>query len=646
MSRRHTPSSKGSNSPIPDEDFQSPQTNTPRGGSPGSIRNENFTASMQDPAPLAGLSQRTRDKLPENIIYSTQAAASPIPLRHKPDVESIAQGGTRTQQSDTGRADIGNLTNTVNWPHRSDASSFLVDQSSHTPPGMSSPKVNQPRRTTTVLEMSQMLNKMRTSVKSDFLTVGTNFAIELAKVTTAHESRIEKVLSYVLGIPQEELDKPANTRIPVSPLNSKVSIDPILKQNFETTMQIIDDAINENERGYPHGLLSPVSEPTQMEASTSRVQIPTLPENQLPVSPKPKSPLAARVQDVPDEGDEIVYQGSRHPNQQSTPISKDQNKNDVLTWQDRVTLQRMRNNDRRQFGNSNIPEQGIGFDEDGMPVEKETTPREVWDKQYRERRPDLGPSQHRNTGTHNVPQYNNVNHNHNNRINSAFPQSMRGAAGGNPGDPGDDGSDSDDDRPRPPNKDDGGKRRRTPWGDESSTEGFESEYSTDSLYSDFGGHNSVHGDGNSKPERRRKMERAAQKREKEKLEDFARRRWTKRIHHKYRVQIREQIGRAVPTVDGLKSIKITEPTHYDGGPDVEAFDNWLLNLLRWLIVNKMSGPELDHIRVQITGMLITAKALIWYNDEVASPHRMRTHWSFEDVIIGLFDHCGPNVNSS
>ncbi|KAK1219918.1 hypothetical protein PQX77_017342 [Marasmius sp. AFHP31] len=38
-------------------------------------------------------------------------------------------------------------------------------------------------------------------------------------------------------------------------------------------------------------------------------------------------------------------------------------------------------------------------------------------------------------------------------------------------------------------------------------------------------------------------------------------------------------------------------------------------------------------------MLLGDKALQWYDDEVASPHRTRTHWTFEDVIIGIFDHC-------
>ena len=49
------------------------------------------------------------------------------------------------------------------------------------------------------------------------------------------------------------------------------------------------------------------------------------------------------------------------------------------TWTDRVASQRLRNADLRATGESNFPDQGIGFNEDGYPVDKATTPREVWD---------------------------------------------------------------------------------------------------------------------------------------------------------------------------------------------------------------------------------------------------------------------------
>ena len=52
------------------------------------------------------------------------------------------------------------------------------------------------------------------------------------------------------------------------------------------------------------------------------------------------------------------------------------------TWTDRVANQRLRNADLRAKGESNFPDQGIGFNEDGYPVDKATTPREVWDRSW------------------------------------------------------------------------------------------------------------------------------------------------------------------------------------------------------------------------------------------------------------------------
>ena len=58
------------------------------------------------------------------------------------------------------------------------------------------------------------------------------------------------------------------------------------------------------------------------------------------------------------------------------------NSQNQLTWKDRVANQRLRNADLRATGESNFPDQGIGFNEDGCPVDKATTPHEVWDQSW------------------------------------------------------------------------------------------------------------------------------------------------------------------------------------------------------------------------------------------------------------------------
>lgn len=51
-------------------------------------------------------------------------------------------------------------------------------------------------------------------------------------------------------------------------------------------------------------------------------------------------------------------------------------------WDNRVTGQQLRNQEIRENRQSTHPDQGIGFNEDGCPVDKATTPREVWDRRW------------------------------------------------------------------------------------------------------------------------------------------------------------------------------------------------------------------------------------------------------------------------
>ncbi|KAF9254950.1 hypothetical protein L218DRAFT_1009109 [Marasmius fiardii PR-910] len=95
----------------------------------------------------------------------------------------------------------------------------------------------------------------------------------------------------------------------------------------------------------------------------------------------------------------------------------------------------------------------------------------------------------------------------------------------------------------------------------------------------------------------------------------------------------------MPYIEGFKSIKVSEPEHYTGVADVEIFEEWLLKVLRWMAVNRMASPNADKLRVQALGMLVAQKAARWFDNQVAGPHRSQETWSFEDAVIGIFDHC-------
>lgn len=49
-------------------------------------------------------------------------------------------------------------------------------------------------------------------------------------------------------------------------------------------------------------------------------------------------------------------------------------------WNDQVALQQLRNSDLRETGESTIPDQGVGFNIDGYPVDKAKTPQFIWDR--------------------------------------------------------------------------------------------------------------------------------------------------------------------------------------------------------------------------------------------------------------------------
>ncbi|KAK1221598.1 hypothetical protein PQX77_015611 [Marasmius sp. AFHP31] len=534
----------------------------------------------------------------------------------------------------------GNLTDSVEW--QEEHSSSMLEQASEM--SISTPRPqNLPQRTTTLRELGTLVNNVKTSVRNDFRALATKFSMELTDTRYDCEKRFDVLATYLLGLEENITpDKP----IPLSPLEQRAY--EIYKPAAEAVGELIEkrraevrDDANKASEDYHNKFKeavgeSPVSRgPTyyyQRAASTNVNPVSDQVNSRNPPNqsvqpatsagrndklnnPKPKSPRAASVIAVPDE-DDIVYLESKKAGKQPTklanpevlsatgqPQSPRSRPND---WNDRVSLQRWRNRDFREKGWSGIPDQRIGFDEDSNPVDKDTTPHEVWDRDYQE-------STHR-------------------------------AAGGNPGDPGGDSSESDDGRgsrgpdKRPPRKSEPKKPHHTLWDDESSSSDG-NEYSNDSLLSDIEEPLNIGTDRLNRTERRKHYDHLAKRHELDKLDDYSRRRWTHRIHHKYRALIREHVGELMLPIDGLKSVKVNEPEHYKGEPDVEKFEAWLLKVLRWMAVNRLSGPEADKLRIQCLGMLLDGKASRWYDDEVASPHRTRSEWNFEDAVIGIFDHC-------
>ncbi|KAF9265030.1 hypothetical protein L218DRAFT_998007 [Marasmius fiardii PR-910] len=196
-------------------------------------------------------------------------------------------------------------------------------------------------------------------------------------------------------------------------------------------------------------------------------------------NPWPISLHAAMVVNVPDE--EIVYSKTDYgatkvkaPTKTSEPVCyppEVAHNSPATKWIDRVALQRLRQSDICQYGHSNIVDQRIGFDEDTNPIDKDTTPCQVWDRQFHE--------------------YLNHSDSYNqNKNNTTCQNTQMGASGGNPGEPGGDSSDSGDNcrsqksNKDPPKKRENKRRHSTPWDEDTLSNDQLSEYLEDSLFLD------------------------------------------------------------------------------------------------------------------------------------------------------------------
>lgn len=84
-----------------------------------------------------------------------------------------------------------------------------------------------------------------------------------------------------------------------------------------------------------------------------------------------------------------------------------------------------------------------------------------------------------------------------------------------------------------------------------------------------------------------------------------------------------------------KQVKIAQPEAYRGQDSTDAFEVWLITVLRWLRFSRVTGPALDEERVHLLGLVLSGPAAEWYNQEVSSPYRVAPNWTFLDVLYAL-----------
>ncbi|KAF8546417.1 hypothetical protein OG21DRAFT_1527849 [Imleria badia] len=91
-----------------------------------------------------------------------------------------------------------------------------------------------------------------------------------------------------------------------------------------------------------------------------------------------------------------------------------------------------------------------------------------------------------------------------------------------------------------------------------------------------------------------------------------------------------------PVEPEIKVMNPPKPRNYRGQDDLEKFDDWVSQLLKYYHMFKVTGPNRDEDRVLYTRLFLEGIASEWYNQGIESPDHRTLYWSFEDLICGLF----------
>ena len=107
---------------------------------------------------------------------------------------------------------------------------------------------------------------------------------------------------------------------------------------------------------------------------------------------------------------------------------------------------------------------------------------------------------------------------------------------------------------------------------------------------------------------------------------------------RYSQCIDEQVGKEPdgPLDPEVKAMNPPKPEKYVGEDDIDKFDKWLVQLLVYFQIFKITGLRTDATCIQYTGLYLSELAQQWYSQEVLAPTRHVRHWTFNDLIFGLF----------
>ena len=111
------------------------------------------------------------------------------------------------------------------------------------------------------------------------------------------------------------------------------------------------------------------------------------------------------------------------------------------------------------------------------------------------------------------------------------------------------------------------------------------------------------------------------------------------MHSRLKSIIEQHLSYRLRIPDGLK-VRRADPKSvdkYKGGSKFSDLEDWLMSFAIMLEAMQYGGDNRDHERVLAIPEFLDSEASRWYCRHVTSVNRKQQHWTFEEVIIGLYD---------
>ncbi|KIJ31330.1 hypothetical protein M422DRAFT_266996, partial [Sphaerobolus stellatus SS14] len=82
-------------------------------------------------------------------------------------------------------------------------------------------------------------------------------------------------------------------------------------------------------------------------------------------------------------------------------------------------------------------------------------------------------------------------------------------------------------------------------------------------------------------------------------------------------------------------VKMGNPPTYNGECNLEKFENWVANVLRYMSLYNLLGPRAGKIQIQFLGQCLINEAQEWFYCQVERFDREIKHWDLESIMMRL-----------